>query len=215
MITTVVFGCACSYWLLALQSAPVEMKDHSSYHRNYHRQLLRLSYYEYLLKLCWVHSFVIPISAMNMPWKVLCLWKAKRAFPLLPLSYIPCFGLCIVLPYYTGLYQSQHLHLYSCIILWMQCRRQFRLLPIAEFPAVQVGAKFASPSLKAQFASPFIFMIIVWWWTCFPSWYQEILMAGKAFFLHQCGNYKSVFKVKQECVWVGSTHLWTKSTADR
>lgn len=28
------------------------------------------------------------------------------------------------------------------------------MLPIAEFPAVQVGAQFAFPSLKAHFASP-------------------------------------------------------------
>lgn len=163
MITTIVFGCACSYWLLALQSAPLEMKDHSSYRRNHHRQLLRLGCYEYLLKLCWVHSFVILIPAINVPWKVLCLWKAKRAFPLLPLIYISCFGLCIVLPCCTGLYQPRHLYLYSHMWLrfWLQCRRQFRLLPIAEFPAVQVGAQFAFSSLKAQFASPFTFMTTV------------------------------------------------------
>lgn len=37
---------------------------------------------------------------------------------------------------------------------------------------------------------------------------------GKAFFLLRCDNYKSLFKVRQECVWVGSTDLWTKLTAD-
>lgn len=112
---SVVFWCACSYWLFALQSVPLEMKDLGSYLR----RLLRLGYYEYLLKLCWVESLVIPISATNTLWKVLCLLKSQEDISFHSFNLDALFwSLHSLSLLYWFISIPTLLHLYSC--MWLR-----------------------------------------------------------------------------------------------
>lgn len=141
------FGCACFYWLFALQPVPLEVKDLGSYHR----QLFRLGYYEYLLKVYCVESLVISISAMSVLWKVLCLLKSQEDISFNSFNLDTLFwSLHSPSLLYWFISILTLLHLYSCMWLrfCMQCRWQFRRFSIAEFPAVQVEAQFAFSSLK-------------------------------------------------------------------